>query len=340
MRDTNDLEAGRVVTRGVRQAHASGAMDAMPLSAETYEIIASDAAPALIILCDHAGNAFPQGYGTLGLPAEQIARHIGYDIGAGAVVRAMAKRLNATAVLSKYSRLLIDLNRGADDPTLIMKLSDGAIVPGNRHIDQAETQRRIALYYNPYHRAVRWAIDRALAIGTPPMIVSIHSFTPAWKDQARPWHVSVLWDRDPRLAQPMLTQLRADTGLCVGENQPYLGKLEGDSLHRHGLARGLAHALIEVRQDLIADDAGCAAWADRLANAMTAIVSDAVAAQELSLVRFHGAGSSSGLAEPREPDIVPVDLNATTPAPWLREQGNDAARPPVLTSPTTDVHVL
>lgn len=221
--------------------------------------------PRLIFLCDHAANRLPPELGTLGLPEALLATHIAWDIGAAVVTRSMALAMGAPAILGTHSRLLIDLNRGEDDPTLVMKLSDGAIIPGNAAVDDAECERRLQHYYRPYHEAVAGLIARATRAGTPPVLVSIHSFTPSWKGRARPWQVGVLWSRrDARLAAPMLELLRAEPDLCVGDNEPYTGELEGDCMARHALANGLAHVLIEIRQDLIADDTGARAWAARL----------------------------------------------------------------------------
>lgn len=231
---------------------------------ESFVIVPGRAEAGLIIICDHASNAFPPGYGTLGLPTDQLQRHIAYDIGAAAITQAVAHALDAPAVLSRFSRLLIDPNRGADDPTLIMRLSDGAVVPGNRHLDQAERDKRFRLYYEPYHRAIDGVIDQCLAAGVPPALLSIHSFTESWKGVPRPWHVGVLWDRDARLAKPLLSHFEAEGTLIVGDNQPYSGALEGDCMWQHGTMRGLAHAIIEVRQDLIRDQGGQAAWAGRI----------------------------------------------------------------------------
>jgi predicted N-formylglutamate amidohydrolase len=237
-------------------------------TADSYSIVAGAADAGLIILCDHARNAFPPGYGTLGLPEAQLTRHIAYDIGAEAITRQLAALLGVPAVLTHYSRLLIDPNRGEDDPTLIMRLSDGAIVPGNRNLTAAERTRRLELYYRPYHGAVRSVLDDCVATGIMPAILSIHSFTESWKAVPRPWHAGVLWDRDPRLAKPLLEALFAEGDLIVGDNQPYHGGLEGDTMWQHGTKRELAHALVEVRQDLIRDEAGQTAWGHRLARLM------------------------------------------------------------------------
>ncbi len=234
------------------------------VEAESFAVVSGRADAGLVLLCDHAGNAFPPEYGTLGLPEQQLRRHIAYDIGAAAVTRAVAAALDVPAVLTRFSRLLIDPNRGADDPTLIMRLSDGAVIPGNRHLDAAERERRTARYYRPYHNAIEDVIERCISTGVPPSIVSIHSFTESWKGVPRPWHVGILWDRDARLSAPMLDYFHADGGLVVGDNEPYKGSLEGDCLWQHATARGLPNALIEIRQDLIRDVRGQQAWADRI----------------------------------------------------------------------------
>ena len=231
--------------------------------ADSFVVLSGHAGAGLIVLCDHACNAFPAGYGTLGLEPAQLERHIAYDIGAAAVTRRIAAEFEAPAVLTRYSRLLIDPNRGMDDPTLIMRLSDGAVVPGNRVLTDAEREKRTRLYYEPYHRAIEGVIEACLASGVQPLILSIHSFTESWKGVPRPWHVGMLWDHDDRLARPMIEAFAADGQLIVGDNQPYKGSLEGDCLWQHATSRGLPNALIEYRQDLIRDEAGQAAWAER-----------------------------------------------------------------------------
>ena len=228
----------------------------------------------LILLCDHAGNAMPPGYGTLGLPPEQLKRHIAYDIGAAAVTRALAAALQVPAVLTRYSRLLIDPNRGRDDPTLIMRLSDGAVVPGNRKLDAVEREERLRLYYEPYHRAVDEVIDSFLEAGVAPVLLSIHSFTESWKLLPRPWHVGVLFGDDARLARPLLDAFYAEGDLIVGENEPYAGQLEGDCLWQHGAQRGIASAIVEIRQDLIRDAAGQEAWSERMRRIAGKILPD------------------------------------------------------------------
>lgn len=239
-----------------------------------FTTIEGNSAAGIILICDHAGNAIPREYGDLGLPAEEFRRHIAYDPGAADVTRALARALGVPAVLSTFSRLLIDANRGEDDPTLIMKLSDGAVVAGNAQVDAAERARRIERYFAPYHAAIDAAIVAAQAAGAVPAIFSLHSFTPVWRGKARPWHAGVLWDKDPRLALPLIAALAADPALVVGDNEPYSGALKNDTLYRHATARGLAHALLEIRQDLIADTRGVSAWSARLAEILARLNRD------------------------------------------------------------------
>lgn len=238
---------------------------------ESYRTLPGRADRGLVILCDHASNALPAEYGTLGLAPEELQRHIAYDIGAAAVVEHLSRTLDAPAVLTRFSRLLIDPNRGDDDPTLIMRLSDGAVVPGNRHLTEAEREKRTRLYYAPYHRAIDAVIDRCIASGSAPTLLSIHSFTESWKGVPRPWHVGVLWDTDARLAKPLLEHFEAEGDLVVGDNEPYTGKLYGDCLWQHGTQRGLANAIVELRQDLIRTAEGQLAWGQRLERIMRAI---------------------------------------------------------------------
>ncbi|MBS9479136.1 N-formylglutamate amidohydrolase [Ancylobacter radicis] len=250
-----------------------------------FERIPGDPATGLILLCDHASNALPPAYGSLGLPPEQLARHIGYDIGAAGVTRRLAARLDCPAVLSCFSRLLIDPNRGEDDPTLVMRLSDGALIAGNRHADAAEIERRIARFHRPYHQAIEAEIEAALAAGIVPAILSVHSFTPVWRGLARPWHAAILWDADPRFTRELIAALEAPGDLIVGDNEPYDGALKGDCLYRHATRRGLASTLLEIRQDLIADAAGQESWAARLAGLLPALLTEPA----LHRVEWHGS---------------------------------------------------
>jgi predicted N-formylglutamate amidohydrolase len=243
--------------------------------AAAFEEVAGIPGARILLICDHATNAVPEAIaGGLGLPAAEMGRHIAYDIGARGVTLALAGLLGAPAVLTRFSRLVIDPNRGEDDPTLVMRLYDGTIVPGNRHFTEDEVERRLDIWHRPYHRAIDAAIERMTAAAGPPAIASIHSYTPQLKGRPpRPWQVGVLWHHDGRIASPLMARLRAE-GLCVGDNQPYSGQLEGDTLSRHGTGRGLLHVLIELRQDLIATPDDQRLWAARLAPILQEVIEE------------------------------------------------------------------
>ncbi len=238
---------------------------------EPTEYVEGNLEGGLLLLCDHARNTIPEEYGGLGIPVAQLERHIGYDIGARNVTLELARRLGAPACLTTFSRLLIDPNRGEDDPTLIMRLSDGAVVPGNAKADSRERAERIDRFHKPYHDLIDATLDRMSAVAPPPVVASIHSFTPVWRGVPRPWHATVLWDSDPRAVGPMLEGLQTDPELIVADNEPYDGALKNDTMYRHATRRGLAHVLLELRQDLIADETGAHEWADRLAGILHGI---------------------------------------------------------------------
>ncbi|MEM8956562.1 MAG: N-formylglutamate amidohydrolase [Pseudomonadota bacterium] len=260
--------------------------DFEPSKTQVYEIIGRERPGRWVISCDHASNDVPQeiGGGSLGLSETEMGRHIAYDLGAAGVTRALADGLGAPAVLSRFSRLVIDPNRGEDDPTLVMKLYDGTIVPGNRHLDAAGLERRLARYYRPYHAA----LAKILSERPDPVLVAVHSFTPKLVGRRlRPWQIGILHAEDARLAGPFITLLRNDrsfgawvaetsgTPLCVGENEPYAGHLPGDAIDRHALREGRMNLLIELRHDLIATPEQQTAWGDRLADLLARALQDA-----------------------------------------------------------------
>jgi predicted N-formylglutamate amidohydrolase len=226
----------------------------------------------LVLCCDHASPTVPPRYGDLGLKPGELARHIAWDIGSAAVTGKISAALDVPAVLSGVSRLVIDCNRDPADPTAIPAVSDGTAVPGNQDLAAAEIAVRVARYHTPYHQAIAACLGERGERAIAPALIAIHSFTPALAEDGtpRPWHVGVLWDRDARLAAPLLAHFRAERGLVVGDNEPYSAKgNSGYTLRRHGATAGFPHVLIEIRQDLIAAPAGVAEWAGRLARAFT-----------------------------------------------------------------------
>lgn len=229
--------------------------------------------PALIV-CDHASNAIPSGLNGLGLPDDSLQRHIALDIGAADVARCLADMLGLTAVLANYSRLVIDCNRAPDAHDAIPALSDGQWVPGNRALSEPERLSRLAEIHQPYHCAIAAELARLSRPGYKPALLAIHSFTPFFDQQRRPWEVGILWDVDPRIPLPLMQALTT-SGVIVGDNEPYSGKHPADyTMDHHGEGGGLAHASIELRQDLIDCASGVRKWADILAAALDPILSD------------------------------------------------------------------
>ncbi|NDU99423.1 N-formylglutamate amidohydrolase [Pseudoroseicyclus tamaricis] len=233
-----------------------------------FETLGEDRPGRWLVTCDHATNIVPPWVngGDLGLPEEDMARHIAYDPGAAGVTRALAELLNSPAILTRFSRLVIDPNRGEDDPTLIMKLYDGSLVPANARLTRGEREARLERLYRPYHQAYADLAARRRDVA----ILAIHSYTPQLRGRPpRPWHIGVLSaDEDRRLAEPFIRRLSAESGLCVGDNEPYGGHLPGDSIDRHCLVPGRPNLLVELRNDLIQTADQQRDWAERLAPAL------------------------------------------------------------------------
>ncbi|EKD61816.1 MAG: hypothetical protein ACD_54C00085G0001 [uncultured bacterium] len=223
-----------------------------------------------LVTCDHATNRVPEAIGDLGIGPADMARHIAYDVGAAGLARALGEALDSPVICSDFSRLVIDPNRGEDDPTLVMKLYDGTIIPANRHANAVEVERRLQTLYRPYHAAyAELAARRADTV-----IVAIHSFTPCLKGRAlRPWHVGVLYSHlDERFSKPLIARLMREPDLCIGDNEPYAGHLPGDAIDRHALQPGRHNTLIELRNDLISSEAEQLAWAKRLAPILSEVL--------------------------------------------------------------------
>ena len=216
------------------------------------------------ITADHAANTVPDfvNGGDLGISASDMGRHIAFDIGAAGVAKALGELLDGPVICSNFSRLVIDPNRGSDDPTLLMKLYDGTIIPANRHAGADELERRLEACYRPYHAALGNMMHRC----ADPVLLSIHSFTPQLKGRPpRPWEIGILYAEDDRLARALLDLLNAEDDLTVGDNEPYVGHLPGDAVDTHALKHGHLNVLIELRNDLIETEAQQVAWAKRLA---------------------------------------------------------------------------
>jgi predicted N-formylglutamate amidohydrolase len=223
------------------------------------------------LTCEHAGRVFPRRLGTLGLPEHETLRHIAWDIGIGAVGRELSRRLDAAVILQTYSRLVIDCNRDPNVPSSIPEISESTEIPGNRGLGEAARAARADAIFRPYHNAIAAALDRRATANRATALVALHSFTPVFKGVPRPWHVAVLFNRDPRLAHDLAELLRAEGDLMVGENEPYqVSDLTDYTIPVHGERRGVPHVEIEIRQDLITEPAGQREWAERLGRLLPA----------------------------------------------------------------------
>ncbi len=249
-----------------------GAADPPPVAV----INDAGAAPAVLV-CDHASTAIPQSLGDLGIGADRRDHHICWDRGAAAVTRRLSARLDAPAVLAGYSRRVIDCNRALGHETSIATVSDGIVIPGNARVSPHQAARRADAIFHPYHRAIEDVIAGIRLNGPAPAVLAIHSFTPEMDGIARPWHITVLWDSDPRIPQPLLAALGAHDGLVVGDNVPYSAREHyGHTIEAHASAAGLPNAMIEIRDDLVRDAAGIARIADIIGGALEGILAETV----------------------------------------------------------------
>lgn len=234
-----------------------------------FEMLNPDGASALVLVADHAGNAVPAALFDLGLPAEELNRHIGIDIGTAWIGEKLSADFDAVLVRATYSRLVVDLNRPIESPTSMPPVSDGTAVPGNHDLTPAARAARLEAIFHPYHQAIAAAVTRVAARGQTPIIVSLHSFTPRIEGTDRPWHLGFLYDRDDRLARLMIAEMRRDPGLLVGDNQPYSGRNpSGFTIEHHAENPGRAHVTVEFRQDLVDTPEKAADWAGRFAAAL------------------------------------------------------------------------
>jgi predicted N-formylglutamate amidohydrolase len=222
---------------------------------------------AFLLISDHYGRAIPRVLGDLGLAEDELGRHIAWDVGIAGVAHALARHLEAHLIAQRYSRLVIDCNRPPQAPSSIPRISESTVIPGNEALSGEAVEARRREVFDPYHRRIREVIDRRMRDGLPTVLVALHSFTPVYAGIARPWHVGTLYRRDSGLPSLLLKSFRAQGELVVGDNEPYAVSEETDyTIPVHGEARGLLNSGIEIRQDLITEEAGQREWADRLAN--------------------------------------------------------------------------
>lgn len=233
-----------------------------------FEVINGEGKAPLLLVCDHASNRIPSALGRLGLQPEALRLHIAYDIGAADLTRRLAARLDAPAVFAGYSRLVIDCNRQPGDPQSILSASDGIVIPGNRNLSEDEQEARADAFFWPYHHAIEHLFARLRRRGPEPLLFSVHTFTPTLGGEDRFWDAGILWNRDPRMAVPLIAMLRQVEGLAIGDNEPYAGTDLAYTLNLHAGTAGLAHAAVEVRQDHCETDEQLGRWAEILSDAL------------------------------------------------------------------------
>ncbi len=240
-----------------------------------YEIVNPDGRSRVILTCDHASRRIPRRLGTLGVAPADLERHVAWDIGAAAVARRLSEILDAPLILCGYSRLVVDCNRQLDEADAFVTQSEDVRVAGNEAIGAAARDARAEAVFWPYHDAVNRIVSARAAGEATPVMVSVHSFTPVYHGVSRPWDIGVLHRWDRRLADLMMTALGDDGGLMVGDNEPYRVALDEDyTIPVHAETRGIPYTLLEIRQDLVADDAGTEDWADRLASVLGNVLDD------------------------------------------------------------------
>ncbi len=249
-------------TNGQSQAALLGDGDPAPVEA----LRVSGSSPFLLT-AEHAGRAFPKRLGTLGLSNRDLNRHIACDIGIAGVTRGISERLDATAVLQTYSRLVVDCNRWPTAVDFVTAFSEDTEIPGNVHLTPEDIEVRAREIFHPYHHTIRDLLDSRIASGTPTVLVAMHSCTPVYLGISRPWHVGVLYDKDPTFARILLELLHGEGKLIVGDNEPYFLTSDKDyAVPVHGEQRGLPHVEIEIRQDLIESESGQSEWAERMSD--------------------------------------------------------------------------
>ena len=239
---------------------------------EPVEVVRPAGTSPFLLTCEHAGRTFPARLNTLGLDGPDLVRHIAWDIGAAGVARELSARLDATLVLQRYSRLVVDCNRAPGAGDFVVEVSEDTLIPGNRDLSNAAIDMRAAEIFHPYHDRIHDLLDARIAADRLVVVVSVHTCTPVYLGVRRPWHIGVMYEHDDRFAREMLSVLREEgdaAGIEVGDNEPYFMTSDKDySMPRHGQGRGILHAGFEIRQDLVERESGQREWAQRVERAL------------------------------------------------------------------------
>jgi len=229
----------------------------------------------VLIVADHASPFFPAAMNQLGLADWVLERHVAWDIGSDKLAQYLADELDAQAVLAGFSRLIVDPNRKPEDPSAFIETSDGIAIPGNIDLAREQKNLRMQSFFNPYHDKISSRLERFSENGIVPVMIAVHTCSPVFDRIVRPWHVGIMWDKDPRIPLPLIRRLEEMEGICVGDNEPYSGRHPNDfTIDHHAEPPGLPHVGIEVRQDLVKDEDGAREWAGILARALAGILAD------------------------------------------------------------------
>ena len=231
-----------------------------------------------LIVCDHASNRIPEALGTLGLSKKDREKHIAWDPGTEIIGRYLSEQLDAPAFFSTFSRIVVDVNRGANSPECMREVYDHVPVPGNVNLSRAEKKQRIDEIFNPYHKNLAAQVQRFLKKKRVPMIISVHSFTPEIDGYRRPWHIGILWNKEDDIAVKLVDNLRAQNPtMIVGENEPYSLKAENlakNTIGTHAESKGLPYVIVEFRQDLVKTKRDALKWGKIFLDAMAPILAD------------------------------------------------------------------
>jgi predicted N-formylglutamate amidohydrolase len=235
----------------------------------------NNGAAKVLLVADHAKPYFPAGMNQLGLADWVLERHVTSDIGSDMLTNHLADLLDAPAILAGFSRLIVDPNRKVNDPSAFVEISDGITIPGNLDLSEAQKQLRIQSFFNPYHQAISERLNQFKSNGIVPALISVHTCTPVFAQVVRPWHIGIMWDKDPRIALAMMEKLKLNEAVCFGDNEPYSGRHTHDhTIDFHAEPAGIPHVGIEVRQDLVRTPEGALKWAGILADALQNALED------------------------------------------------------------------
>jgi predicted N-formylglutamate amidohydrolase len=230
---------------------------------------------SVLLVADHASPYFPATMNQLGLADWVLERHVASDLGSAMLVRFLADELDAQVVLAGFSRLIVDPNRKLDDPTAFPEISDGIAIPGNLNLSDTQKALRVQSFFKPYHDTISARLKAFKARGIVPAVISVHTCTPVFAQIVRPWHIGIMWDRDPRLAVPLIEHFNRIDDICIGDNEPYSGRHPHDfTIDYHAEPGGLPHVGFEVRQDLVSTQNGARKWAGILADGLRGILVD------------------------------------------------------------------